>query len=318
MKKLKLGLVLGGGGARGLAHIGVLQALQAFEIQVDIVVGTSMGAIIGAIYAQHPDADFVESKFRVFLKSDKDNIIGGMRFRQDNPYEPEHLLSQLSKEIKRRIVINLAAHRKSLLKAERLAGSIKFLVENGNIENTTLPFACSAVDLTCGEEVVFTDGNIHRALMASAAIPGFLPPVEYDNHQLVDGSVTSNFSIEAARELGADIILAVDVSSVIEQEDKLDNVVDIIIRSNATATKKINKIALQDADYIITPPIGKVHWGEFEEIDFLIKKGKAEAQRSVEAIKKIIKKKSSLIGRWDKWLMTRLIKHMNRRMSFSK
>jgi len=92
--------------------------------------------------------------------------------------------------------------------------------------------------------------------------------------------------------------------------------VDIIIRSNATATKKINKIALQDADFIITPPIGKVHWGEFEEIDFLIEKGKAEAQRSVEAIKKIIKKKSSLIGRWDRWLMKRLLKHINRRMSF--
>ncbi len=312
MKKLKLGLVLGGGGARGLAHIGVLQVLQAYGINVDIIAGTSMGAIVGAVYAQHPDADFVERKFRDFLNSDKYNLLGGVRFRKANAYEPEHLLQQLSREIKRRVVINMAAQRKSLLKAERLATFLEYLVEDSKIENFTLPFACTAVDLNSGDEVVFKKGGIYPALAASAAIPGFLPPVESDGRLLVDGSVTNNFPIDMVREMGADIVLAVNVSATFDDEEPVSNVIDIILRSNAAATKKINTITLRTADYVITPPIGKVHWAEFEEIDFLIEKGKAEAQRSVAAIRELVNKNSSLIGRWDRWLMKKIQNHMTR------
>jgi len=312
MKKLKIGLVLGGGGARGLAHIGVLQVLQAYGINVDMVAGTSMGAIVAAVYAQHPDADFVERKFRDFLKSDKYSLLGGVRFRKANAYEPEHLLQQLSREIKRRVVINMAAHRKSLLKAERLAIFLEYLVEEGKVENFTLPFACTSVDLNSGDDVIFREGDIHQALAASAAIPGFLPPVESEGRLLVDGSVTNNFPIDMVREMGADIVLAVNVSATFDDEEPAENVVDIILRSNAAATKKINTITLRSADFVITPPIGKVHWAEFEEIDFLIERGKAEAQRSVEAIKKLIKKNSSLTGRWDRWLMKQVHNHMSR------
>lgn len=295
-----------------MAHIGVLQVLQAYGIQVDIVAGTSMGAIVGAVYAQHPDADFVERKFRDFLKSDKYSLLGGVQFRKANMYEPERLLQQLSREIKRRVVINMAAQRKSLLKAERLTTFLDFLIEKGEIENLTLPFSCTAVDLNSGEEIIFKKGNIHAALAASASIPGFFPPQESGDRLLVDGSVTNNFPIEMVREMGADIVLAVNVSSPFDAENTVGNVVDIILRSNAAAIKKINTITLCSADYVITPPIGKTHWAEFEEIDFLIEKGKAETQRSVEAIQNLIKKNSSLIGRWDRWLMKKVQDHMNR------
>ncbi len=312
MKKLKIGLVLGGGGARGLAHIGVLQVLQAYGINVDIVAGTSMGAIVGAVYAQHPDADFVERKFRDFLNSDQYNLLGDVRLRKVKAYEPEHLLQQLSREIKRRVVINIAAQRRSLLKAERLVTFLENLVEDSKIENFTLPFACTAVDLNSGDEVIFKKGDIYPALAASAAIPGFLPPVESDGRLLVDGSVTNNFPIDIVREMGADVVLAVNVSAGFDAEESVSNVIDIILRSNAAATKKINTITLRSADFVITPPIGKVHWAEFEEIDFLIDKGKAETQRSVGALKNLIKKNSSLTGRWDKWLMKQVQNHMSR------
>ena len=312
MKKLKIGLVLGGGGARGLAHIGVLQVLQAYGINVDIVAGTSMGAIVGAVYAQHPDADFVERKFRDFLNSDQYNLLGDVRLRKVKAYEPEHLLQQLSREIKRRVVINIAAQRRSLLKAERLVTFLENLVEDSKIENFTLPFACTAVDLNSGDEVIFKKGDIYPALAASAAIPGFLPPVESDGRLLVDGSVTNNFPIDIVREMGADVVLAVNVSAGFDAEESVSNVIDIILRSNEAATKKINTITLRSADFVITPPIGKVHWAEFEEIDFLIDKGKAETQRSVGALKNLIKKNSSLTGRWDKWLMKQVQNHMSR------
>lgn len=312
MKKIKIGLVLGGGGARGLAHIGVLQSLQAYNIPIDIIVGSSIGALIGAMYAQHPDADFVEQKYREFLASDKFSALGGTRFRKSNTYEPEDLLHQLSREIKRRVVINLAAHRKSLLKPERLHVSIEYLVETGSIEHTSIPFACSAVDITSGKEVVFQNGDIHQAVSASAAIPGFLPPVEFNGHQLIDGSVSNNFPIETAREMGADVVIVSNVSATFEPEE-VDNVVDIIIRANAAASAKINRLALKNADFVLTPAIGKVNWSDFEQVDFLIKQGSLETQRGIEDIRRLIKKRSSLIGRWDNWLMNRLQTHLDKR-----
>ena len=312
MKKLKTGLVLGGGGARGLAHIGVLQVLQAYGITIDIIAGTSMGAIVGAVYAQHPDADFVERKFRDFLKSDKYNLLGSLRFRSSNAYEPEHLLQQLSREIRRRVVINMAAHRKSLLKAERLATFLEYLVEKGEIENFTIPFACTSVDLNNGEEVIFKAGQIHPALVASASIPGFFPPMESEGRLLVDGSVTNNFPIDMIREMGADIVIAVNVSADFDMEEPVTNMVDIILRSNAAATKKINTLTLRSADFVINPQIGKVHWAEFEQMDFLIEKGKVEVQRAVDSIKQLIRKNSSIAGRWDRWLMKKVQNHMMR------
>lgn len=312
MKKIKIGLVLGGGGARGLAHIGVLQSLQAYDIPIDIIVGSSMGAVIGAIFAQHPDADFVEKKYRDFLASDQFSTMGGTRFRKENKYEPEDLLQQLSREIKRRVVINMAAHRKSLLRPERLKVPVENLIEPGRIEDTAIPFACSAVDITSGEEVVFRSGDIHHAVSASAAIPGFFPPVSSGGHQLVDGSVINNFPIDTAREMGADVVIASNVSATFEPEE-VNNVVDIIIRSNAAASAKINRQALKNAEIVLTPPIGKVNWSDFEQVDFLIEKGKLEAQRSIEDIRRIVKKRSSLIGHWDHWLMKRMQIHLDKR-----
>ncbi len=297
MKKLKIGLVLGGGGARGLAHIGVLQALQAYDIPIDVVTGTSMGAMVGAVFAQQPDADFVERKFREYIQSPDFATFGDSRVRQNNAYEPEDLLHQLSREIKRRVVINMAAHRKSLLKSERLLKAIRAVMEDRDIEETVLPFACAAVDLTVGKEVIFTSGSIRQAVLASAAIPGFMPPVESDGHQLVDGSVCMNFPIEAARKLGADLIIAVNVSADIEPGVEADNVVDIIIRSNLAATGKINELLLQTADFTIKPPIGNIAWTAFEELDQLIEKGRAEAQRAIPDLKRLIRRHAGFIGR---------------------
>ncbi len=122
---------------------------------------------------------------------------------------------------------------------------------------------------------------------------------------MVDGSVCNNFPIETARELGADIVLAANVSATFEPGD-VDNVVDIIIRSNAAATFKLNELALRSADFVITPPIGKIYWNDFEQVDLLIEKGIAETLRSVSSLKEMIQAESSFIGRLKK----RIIKYM--------
>jgi NTE family protein len=297
MKKLKIGLVLGGGGARGLAHIGVLKALQKQGIHIDVITGTSMGALVAAVYAQHPDADYVEQRFQDLINNEKFTFLGGDYFQQKSQYEPEDLLHQISREIKRRVIINLAAQRQGLIKHERMELAVSELVDDGLIDNTEIPYACAAVDLLTGNEVIFYSGEIRQAIAASSAIPGFLPPVQYKDYQLVDGSVCVNFPIDAAKKLGADIVIASNVSLALDAGPKAENVIDIIIRANSAATQKINRLTLKEADFVLKPPIGAIQWSEFSRIDSLIEYGINETNNQIEKIKEIIVNKYSLTSR---------------------
>ncbi len=303
MKKLKVGLVLGGGGARGLAHVGVLKVFQENDIKIDVITGTSIGALVGGLYAQNPDAEWVENRVQTFIKSNKFVQAGKNYFRHQRNFEPEDLLQQLAREIKKRVIINLAAHRKSLMKGERLQLAISELIQEGKIEDTKIPFACSAADLKYGETVVFDKGDIRFALSASAAIPGFIPPVENNGRLLVDGSVCDNFPVEAAYNLGAEIIIASNVSLDMDPAIQLDNVIDIIIRSNSVSTHHINKLLLEKVDCIIAPDTGTVHWSEFDKYDMLLDKGIEAAQKEVEQLKTLLKKKNSYLGRFKMSLL---------------
>lgn len=269
-----------------------------------------MGALVGALYAQNPDAVWVERRVRNFLNSEEFKATGQKYFSEKSGSEPDDLLHMLSREIKKRVVINLAAHRTSLMKGERLQLAIEKLLDDKNIENFKLPFACSAGDLITGETVVFKDGSIRQAIRASAAIPGFIPPLEFENKLLIDGSICDNFPISAARDLGANFIIAVDVSLGIDQDVQISNVIDIVIRGNQLATKRINDLLLEDTDCIITPDTAEIKWSAFELYEEMLQKGKDAAGQEIELLKKVLQKKGSLYGKMsrslrvmaDKWL----------------
>jgi len=305
MKKFKIALLLGGGGARGLAHIGVLKALEENNIPIDIIVGTSMGALVGAVYAQRPDAKKLEKKFISFLNSDFYQAMGISRFEKEQS-EPDSFLEQITKTIKRRVVINLAANRKSLFKSQRLMIAINNLVEEGLIEDTKLPFICSALDLTHMEEVIFDKGNIQTAVSASSSIPGFLPPVEINGSQYVDGSICTNFPWEYAKKQGADILIAVDVTFKNIKAIKPDNVIDIVMRTNIAANHKINRLALDNVDYIIRPSLGEIYWNEFNLFTSLMESGYNETTKVVNDIKKIIIHNKKISTRIKKRILTKI------------
>lgn len=307
MRKVRIGLVLGGGGARGLAHIGVIKTLHKNGIIPDMIAGCSMGAMVGAAYAQNPDIEYLEANFRNFINSDQFQSLGGARFRRENIYEPEDLLKQIGREFKRRLIINLAAHRKSILKSARLHTAVQHLVREGRIEKTKIPFYCSAIDLVSGNEVIFSEGDIQRAVAASSAIPGFMSPIEYDDYQLVDGAVSINFPIKPLLNLNPDVLIVSNVSAPFEVGHRQDNVIDIIMRSHMIATRKLNRISLAYADYVINPAIGSIHWSEFEKIDQLILRGQEAAEKAVSKIAQIISKKTGMLVRVKKWIATKLI-----------
>jgi len=135
----KIGLVLGGGGARGLAHIGVINVLRAEGIPISYVAGSSMGALIGGVYAQHSDPNILDKKVRTFLKGSRFKKLGVNNFKKKSEKDPDDVLRQLTHRVKRQLVINLAANRLSLLKAERLQIAITSLLDNSLIEDCKIP-----------------------------------------------------------------------------------------------------------------------------------------------------------------------------------
>ncbi|MCH6558826.1 patatin-like phospholipase family protein, partial [candidate division KSB1 bacterium] len=186
-KQPKIALALGGGGARGCAHIGALKALERENIPIDMIVGTSIGAVVGAIYADNPVAFHLEERFKKFLKSEEYKKSGLELFKRKEP--AENFFGQVATNIRERLVVNLAQSKTSLVRRNRLQGSMDFLIPEGRIENTKIPFYTVASNLLNGEQVVFNEGDMRTIVGASASFPGFLPPYQFNGDLLVDGSV---------------------------------------------------------------------------------------------------------------------------------
>jgi NTE family protein len=188
----KVGLVLSGGGARGLAHIGVLKVLQREGIPIDIIAGTSMGAILGAAYGSGKTLVEIEN---IALK-----------------------FSRRSELIK---LLDLSPRRRGLLEGHRVREFLAdFFGDCRTFDHLKYPMAINAVDLITGEEIVFTKGELLPALYATSAIPGIFSPVSFNNHMLVDGGVLNNLPVDQARKLGANLIIAVNVHTELQYDNK--------------------------------------------------------------------------------------------------
>jgi NTE family protein len=291
-KKLRIGLAFGGGGARGLAHIGVLKVLEANQIPIDVIAGTSIGAIVGAVYALHPNASALEERVLAFLQAPEFHESGLDLFIKKKAVE--NFFGQVAKYVKERIVINLAHSRPSLVGGWRIARAVDFLLEDQTFENCRIPFACVATDLLTGEEVVFRQGRLRQAVSASMSIPGFLPPIRYDGRLLVDGAVVAPVPIQACKLLGANVIIAVDVSQPINDVGTCENIVDIIFRSNSILSYKYKQALLTHADLVIAPNVGNVHWSEFRNMQSLVDEGERAAEQVVAKIRQLRVHKDSI------------------------
>jgi len=282
-------LALGGGGARGLAHIGVLRVLEREQVPISLITGTSIGAIVGAMYAQNPSADRIEHKFREFLSSSLYNK-SGLEYLYSQ-HMAESWFGHIAEYLHERLVISIATHRRSAVGIERLKETVSFLIEDGLIEQSTqIPFAAVASDLLAGAEVVLSRGSIREAVTASAALPGFLPPVDFNGRLLVDGAATSTVPIRAAKSLAAKKVLAVDVSQNLEPDPNLEHIIDFVLRSYSITSRRYHDEMVREADVLLQPQVGHVHWSEFKQIDWLIAEGERCAEKSLPSIRGLQKR----------------------------
>ncbi len=281
-----IGLALGGGGTRGLAHLGVLEALQKNDIAVDLIVGTSMGALVGGTYAQNPDINNLLPKAIKYLKT-RENIEKSTALRVMNSSGGR--ISRWASSLMKYYFLARNARDHSLLKGENLEKVTRTLLRDELIEEAKIPFAAVAVDITSGKVKTFHRGPIRQAIKASIAIPGIFPPVEVGKHLLVDGGVSSLVPVEEARNLGADKVIAVDVSKPLENEDPPQRGIDLLYRVDDITRAHLKDYQLEKADLVIKPKVDDIHWFEFDRYQEIIPVGKKATQPLIPEMRKITK-----------------------------
>jgi NTE family protein len=283
-RKRKVGIALAGGGAKGLAHIGFLEAIRENGIPVDIITGTSIGAVIGAVYALEPDTEKMKHTLRKLMESEIYQNLKLDKFRSSGG---DHWFDRIRNKLKIGLTFAEAATSPSLITEEPVVKLFKELFHEKTFEDTELPFAAVALDLVSGEDVVFSEGLIRNAVMASTAIPGLFPVVKIGERILVDGGVTANDPVVAARELGADVVIGVIFGYEPSPPGNLDTSMSVVLRGDELAKLKLFRILIEKADHVVEIQTGNTHWTDFGMYEELIEMGKKATNKHIDKLRRI-------------------------------
>lgn len=263
-RKIKIGLALGGGAARGFAHIGVIKALEAQGIYPDIVVGTSAGSVVGALYAAG-NTGFQLQK---------------MAFDMDEAAISDWALPLFGKS-------------SGVLKGEALQAYVNKAVNNQPMEKLKIPFGAVASDLKTGQPILFQRGNTGMAVRASSSVPGVFQPVAINGHTYVDGGLVAPVPVRFAREMGADFVIAVNISTQADAQATVSSL-EVIMQTFSIMGQRINQFELKDADIVIQPALGKMGSSDFNSRNQAILAGEQAAAALMPQIKQKLEAKRRL------------------------
>ncbi len=271
-----IGLALGSGGARGLAHAGVLQALEEAGIRPHLVAGTSMGSIVGGLYAQDPDPAKVWRRLEAYVSNEEFASYWApfVPRSEDEAKDPQSRLTGVFDFMQRKMIAVKTVTLAATHDANSLRGPLAELFGPVGFEELTIPLAAVALDLVSGNMVVYTKGPVIDGIYASSAIPSVFPPVTTDGRMICDGGGPFRVPVEACRDLGADIVIAVDIPAY--EETSFSTGLDMILRSNTVARQRLNRFICARADFVIRPAVTEFHWADFSA-------GEACRQRGYEA-----------------------------------
>lgn len=286
IRRPKIGLVLSGGGAKGMAHVGVLKVLEENGIKVDYIGGTSMGAIVGGVYAAGYNAHQIDSIFRTI---DFDQLM------QD--YVPRDAKNFYSKRQDELYAISLPFDRfklsvpRSLVKGVYMYNLLVELLHHVNhvrdFNELPTPFFCMAGDIESGEGILLNKGYLPEAIRASAALPSVFSPVELDGCLLVDGGIADNYPIEKVRAMGADIIIGVDVQDDLRDRMYLEDATSILLQISNLEMIKAMQPKREQTDIYIKPNITDYNMLSFDYVDDIIKKGEEAARLQLDKFKEL-------------------------------
>lgn len=262
-RKLKVGLALGGGAARGFAHIGVIKALEAQGIYPEIVVGTSAGSVVGALYASGNNGFSLQK-----IAMDMDE-------------------SQISDW-----AMPLFGKTSGVLKGEALQNYVNKAVKNVPMEKFPIKFGAVATDLNSGQPILFQRGNAGQAVRASSSVPSVFQPVKIGERSYVDGGLVAPVPVRFAREMGADFIIAVNISSQTDAQAAVSSL-EVLMQTFAIMGQRLNHYELKDADIVISPSLPKMGGNDFASRNVAILAGEQAAAGVMAQIKAKLKAKSA-------------------------
>jgi len=286
-KRKRIGLALGGGGARGLAHIGVLRVFEKEAIPIDLIVGTSVGSLVGGAYASGMGPDELVNKADEYLNSPEFQSSAIKGFEAANARGEPGLTQKIQNYLRNRYYVVQAMFKPGILSNDEFQETINYFTPDVNIEDMQIPFRAVATDLVSGEHIIFSEGSLRQAVMASCAVPGAIEPLKEGELLLSDGGIISNIPVSVAREEGADVVIAVAVDRGISSEE-LRNVVDIYHRVSEIMGEKLKGYELANADVVILPDVGDSHWSDFSQGMILIEEGERAAMEKLGDVRKAI------------------------------
>ncbi|WP_298767246.1 patatin-like phospholipase family protein [uncultured Polaribacter sp.] len=288
-KQPKVGLVLSGGGAKGFAHVGILKEIDKAGLHLDYIGGTSMGAVVGGLYAYGYNADQIE---QIITTTDFANLMRDLLPRSSNTF--------FEKEYGENTIVTLPLNKgkidlpKGISKGQNVLNLLLELIDTNSstkdFSKLQTPFFCIATDIENGAQIVLEKGSLPMALRASGSIPSILNPIEIDNKLLIDGGVANNFPVSVMKNKGIDIIIGVDVEGKLYQKENINSLVAIL--NQVVSYKMYNKTEQErkKLDVYIHPDIYKFDASDFDKKDEIMQKGFEKAREYKAVFKEIAKK----------------------------
>lgn len=266
--RFKVSLALSGGSARALTHVGVLKELERQRIPVDIIVGTSMGAVVGGLYAYYGDVDMVSERLRLLIESDL--FMRSIAIASDEPVEEgaDGFFNRFIRLFRKGVYFSHSMRRSALIAHDDYGEMMEDLMPDCPIEELRIPFGAVSMDLLSGREQVIRSGSLRTAVAASAAIPGLLPPIEYRGSILVDGGWVDNVPVAPAIALGGHFVIAADASLDVPGLGPLPAAaIEYLFRCNEITRIQLMQHRKRAADVVVVPDIGRTDWSQFSCLD---------------------------------------------------
>jgi NTE family protein len=300
----KVGLALGGGGVRALAHIGVLEVLKQEGIGVDLIAGTSGGALIGAAYAAGLTLKEISARVDAYLASPEFHASEIKSIGLSFSPEPKTFFQKVRIYARNPYYLARALTKPSILPTQEFQTLIHYLLPDIDIRETRIPFCAVCTDLITGRPVVLTEGPLRQAVLASSSVPGAVEPVRLGQWLLADGGVTSLVPVQAVRDAGADVVIAVVVERDLPSAAGIDTAKDVMYRAGEITANTLEEVQLKDADVVIRPALGEMHWSDFSRAKDLAATGREAALEALDDVVASL----PLSRRLSRWARRRLTK----------
>jgi NTE family protein len=277
---MKVGLCLGGGGSRGYAHLGAIRALTEAGIKIDIVNGTSIGAIIGGMYALYQNVDEMTALVKKTVDSVHVNHFNLFRHSTEGPVFLQNWLTEAVCDVAA-LSISIQSHRNNLK-------ALRILFNEYRFEDTKIPFSAIATDIAAGETVIIKKGKLVDGVLASASIPAIFPPVARGKKLLVDGYVLANIPVPQLRQQGADFIISIELLE--EPNTNYKNGVDLLYYVEYLKRKQLERWAIQQSDFHIQIDMSQFDSSHFENYIVAMERGYKTTQQVIPDLKEKLEK----------------------------